>query len=155
MSVKDIVQKQYQQIVNTSASSANQLVMPAEGWLITARKALGMSAAELARRMGKSRALVSQTEKAEQEGGVTLKTMTAMAEAMNCKFVYAIVPEDSMEAVLSDQARKKAKQLVERSSTHMALEDQALSKHEMVQEIERLAKELLRDMPSDFWKDYL
>ncbi|WP_339864870.1 mobile mystery protein A [Paremcibacter congregatus] len=151
MSIKDVVKKQYQQIVNKTATHGRQLAMPAEGWLVTVRKALGMSAATLARRMGKSRALVSQTEKAELAGGVTLTTMTTMAKAMNCKFVYAIVPDDTIEGILYQQALKKATQTVKRSSTHMALEDQILTKDQMDLEIERLARDLLRDMPSDFW----
>ena len=135
MSIKDVVKKQYQQIVNKTATHGRQLAMPAEGWLVT----------------GKSRALVSQTEKAELAGGVTLTTMTTMAKAMNCKFVYAIVPDDTIEGILYQQALKKATQTVKRSSTHMALEDQILTKDQMDLEIERLARDLLRDMPSDFW----
>ncbi|RMB09045.1 mobile mystery protein A [Eilatimonas milleporae] len=153
MSIRNIVVKQYREKVNRTAKAVSQIGMPAEGWLCTARKALHMSAAELARRLGKSRALVSNTEKAELDGGVTLKTMQNMAEAMNCKFVYAIVPQESVKTILEEQAHKKAKQIVEATGTHMALEDQALSQYEMELEIERVARDLLHDMPSDFWRD--
>jgi transcriptional regulator with XRE-family HTH domain len=56
------------------------------------RKALGMSGAQLARKMGVSRALVSQAESNEVSGNVTMKTMQTMAEAMGCRFVYAVLP---------------------------------------------------------------
>ena len=150
---KDVAIRQYRDKVSRAAQAVRQIGMPAEGWICTARKALGMSAAELARRLGRSRALVSNTEKAELDGGVTLKTMTRMAEAMGCRFVYAIVPEDGVEDVLAGQARRKARALVETSGRHMALEAQSLTPEQMEAEVERVARELLRDMPSDFWRE--
>tara|TARA_R110002073_G_scaffold336221_1_gene531040 strand:+ start:45 stop:512 length:468 start_codon:yes stop_codon:yes gene_type:complete len=153
MSVKDIVSLQYREKVNKAARAILHVNFPLEGWICTVRKALNMSAAELARRLGKSRALVSNTEKAELDGGVTIKTMNNMAEAMGCRFVYAIIPEKTVEGILEQQAQKKARKIVEKTSEHMALEDQALSSHELSNEVIRIQRELLRNMPSDFWKD--
>jgi len=153
MSIKNVVISQYREKVNRAADAARQVSMPTEGWICTVRKALNMSAAELARRLSKSRALVSNTEKAELDGGVTLKTMKNMAEAMGCRFVYAIVPDESIEGILAAQARKKAHMLVEKSGQHMALEAQNLTPEQMDAEVKRIAQELLRDMPSDFWRD--
>ena len=153
MSIKNIVSSQYREKVNKATKALSHTIIPVEGWIRTARKALNMSAADLARRLGKSRALVSNTEKAELDGGVTIKTMNNMAEAMGCRFVYAIVPEENVEHVLEKQANKKARQVVERTSQHMALEAQGLSKNQIVYEIKSLSEEMLRNMPSDFWKD--
>ena len=61
--------------------------MPGDGWIATIRKALGMSGAALARRLGVTRARVSQAERAEREGGITLKEMDEFAAAMGCRFV--------------------------------------------------------------------
>jgi len=110
MSVRDTVTRQYQAIVDRAASQfgAGQPPLPPEGWIATARKALGMSGAQLAKRLGVTRARVSQAERAEPSGSITLKTMRATAEAMGCRFVYAIVPEDRIEDVIAAQARKKA-----------------------------------------------
>jgi hypothetical protein len=58
----------------------------------------------------------------------TFKSMRAMAEAMGCRFVYAVVPPDSIENLILTQARKKATALVGTASKHMALEDQLLPK---------------------------
>jgi len=153
MSIKNVIVRQYREKVNRAADAARQITMPAEGWLCTARKALNMSAAELARRLGKTRALVSNTEKAELDGGVTLKTMRNMATAVGCRFVYAIVPDKSVEDILAAQARRKARQLVQKSGQQMALEAQHLTSKQMEAEIERIVQEFLRDMPSDFWRD--
>ena len=66
--------------------------------------------------------------------------------------MYAIVPEGSVKDVLMSQAHEKAKQTVKRASAHMALEKQSLTSKQIEDQIERLAEELLRDRPSDFWE---
>lgn len=151
MSVKQTVREQYQAIVDSFQGS--NIKTPTEGWIRTVRKALGMSGAQLAKRMGVTRARIAQAEKAELDGGVTLKSMQAAAEAMGCRFVYAIVPPDSIENVIIAQARKKAQAIVGRAGKHMALEDQAVSDNRTQHEIARLMNELIYDRPSDFWED--
>jgi predicted DNA-binding mobile mystery protein A len=155
MSVKDLVTKQYQALVNRAAVSIGQQpVARSEGWITTTRKALGMSAAQLARRLGVTRARISQAEQAELSGGVTLKTMHATAQAMGCRFVYAIVPtEGQIEDVIAAQARRKAQALVTKASTHMALERQSLSADKNRKEVDRIAHELVRTMPANFWAE--
>jgi predicted DNA-binding mobile mystery protein A len=153
MSIKSIVASQYREKVNQAAIQVQKLTIPAEGWICTVRKALGMSAAALARRLGKTRALVSNTEKAELESSVTIRTMESIAEALNCRFIYAIVPEESIDSILTDRAREKACQQVEATCVHMALEAQSLSHKQTLFEIERLQKEMLNNLPADFWDD--
>lgn len=153
MSVKKIVIKQYRDIVNRAARQLDGLVVPQEGWLRTVRNSLNMSGAQLARRMSVTRALISNTEKAELSGGVTLKSMQQMAEAMNCRFVYAIVPEHDIEDVIAKRARDKATEQVKATTIHMALEDQALSGDKIEFEIDRLAKDMVEKMDSKLWND--
>ena len=74
MSVKTLVQQQYRSIVDTAAASYAGVKTPPEGWLRTVRNALGMSGAELAKKIGVTRARVTQAEHAELTGGVTLKS---------------------------------------------------------------------------------
>lgn len=59
-----------------------------------ARKALGMNARQLSERLGVSPAAVSQLEKAEENGQITVNKMHQVAEAMGLKFVYKIEPVD-------------------------------------------------------------
>src|SRR6266481_6348824 len=152
MSVKRTVQQQYQRIVDNAASHA-ALQTPPEGWLRTVRKALGMSGAQLAKKLGVTRARIAQAEQAELHGGVTLKSMQATAEAMGCRFVYAIVPPRPIEDIIVAQARKKAMAIVGTASKHMALESQTLPNDKIAQEVERLTQEIAREMPPDFWSD--
>ncbi|QND55875.1 mobile mystery protein A [Mesorhizobium huakuii] len=151
MGVKQAVRQQYQALVDLA--QAGNIQIPAEGWIRTVRKALGMSGAQLAGRMGVTRARIAQVEQAELEGGVTLKSMQATAEAMGCRFVYAFVPPDTIEAIIVAQARKKAEAIVATAGKHMALEDQAVVGNRTRQEVTRLTNELMYEMPSDFWQD--
>ena len=153
MSVKTIITRQYREKLNQAALKFQSFTLPSEGWIRTARKALDMSGVQLGRRLGKTRALVSNTEKAELDGGVTLKTMRSMAEAVNCRFVYAFVPEESAETIIRRRAREKAKQRVMEASSHMALEQQTISQSQIEFEIERLAENILREQPSCLWDD--
>ncbi len=153
MSIRKTVKRQYQGIVDRAALQLSDVQTPSEGWIVTVRKALGMSGAQLARRLGVTRAAVSQTEKNEASGSVSLKHMQKAAEALGCRFVYAIVPEGGIDDVIRDQAGRKATGLVRRASGHMALESQSLPPEKLKQEIARLRDDLMRDMPSDFWED--
>ncbi len=150
---KQIVAKQYRNKVENLKGRFNDVVLPSEGWIRTLRNALNMSGTQLAHRLGVTRGLVSKTEKAELCGGVTLKKMQEMAQAMNCRFVYAIVPETDIEDVLKAQAFKKARARVKRASIHMALENQALNDEQLRLEIERLANEMLMTSSSTIWDE--
>jgi predicted DNA-binding mobile mystery protein A len=155
MTFRSTILYQYRQLVNQEAQKATQqLRIPPEGWVVTVRKALGMSGAQLGRRMGLSRSRISQLELAEPEGGVTLKTLRDVAAALGGRFVYAIVPESgTIEGVIMNRARQKAEALVRQASMHMALEKQALGEEQNRREIERIADELVRQLPADFWTD--
>jgi predicted DNA-binding mobile mystery protein A len=151
--MKQIVIRQYQEIVDNAAKRIADLSVPPEGWLRTVRSALGMSGAQLARLLDVSRSQVAQAEKNELAGVITLKRLQKMAEAMGCRVVYTIVPETSTSDLVAKRARKKAGQLIRQADTHMALESQALDQEQHQFELERLQRELMNDMPSDLWND--
>ena len=151
--MKKVITRQYQEIVDNAARHVADLSVPPEGWLRTMRKALGMSGAQLARRLGVSRAQVSQAEKNELAGVITLKTLRHMAEGMGCRVVYAIVPESSAGDIVAERAREKAQQLIHKTSAHMALEQQSLDEKQLSFELDRLQRELIQEMPSDLWND--
>ena len=153
MYIRQTVIRQYQGIVDAAATHARNFTRPPEGWVRTVRKGLGMSGAQLARRLGVTRAFVSQTEKNELTGSVTVKTLQQMAEAMGCRFVYAIVPEGATAELVVARAREKARSLVEQAGRHMALEAQALSDEQMHYEIEQLQRQILADLPADLWNN--
>ena len=151
MNVKDTARKQYVRIADRAAQQLQSVQKPSEGWLSVIRKALGMSGAEVAVRMGVSRNAVYQAERNEREGAITINQMQKLADAMGGRVVYAIVPDGSVDEVIRAQALRKAEARIRRASAHMALEKQSLSAAQTKQRIEALADELVRDMPPDFW----
>lgn len=151
--MKHIVAKQYRENVNLARKKLEGLAIPSEGWLRTVRKALGMSGAQLGRKLDVTRGAVSINEKAELSGGITIKTMQQMAESMGCRFVYAVVPETDIEDILMKRAKLKATKQVRNASVHMALENQLVAEGKLVAEVERLAQEMIETSPSDLWND--
>jgi predicted DNA-binding mobile mystery protein A len=151
MNVKDTARQQYMRIVDRAGKQLQSIQKPSEGWLSVMRKALGMTGAEVAARMGVSRNAVYQAERNEREGAITINQMQKLADAMGGRFVYAIVPDGSVDEMIRTQALQKAEARIRRASAHMALEKQSLSDAQTKQRIEELAEELARDMPPDFW----
>jgi predicted DNA-binding mobile mystery protein A len=109
--------------------SARIIPRPTKGWLRTIRLALGVSSGELARRLGTSRQLPLQLEKSEAEDRITLKSLRAAANALDCDLVYALVPRaDSMQELIETRTRAQAKRHVLGVEHSMALENQAVGK---------------------------
>jgi predicted DNA-binding mobile mystery protein A len=82
---------------------------PSEGWLRTVRKALGLSAKAMAKDLQVSPSAVFRMERAEQDEKISLQGLNEAAQAMSCKVVYAIVPnQGSFEA----HATENVKQMV-------------------------------------------
>ncbi len=151
MSVKDTARKQYVQIVDSAAEQLAAFQRPAEGWLVSLRKALGMSGTRVAKRMGVTRSAIYQAERNEHEGAISISQMEKLAEALGGRFVYAIVPKGSVEDVIRAQAYRKAEARIRRAGAHMALESQSLSSEQTKRKIDELADQFMRHMPSDFW----
>ncbi|MHB1340550.1 MAG: mobile mystery protein A [Coriobacteriia bacterium] len=104
---------------------ASRFAVPRLGWIRAIRDALGMTAAQLAARMGISGASVRAMEETEVTGGIRLSTLRRAAEAMDCTLVYAFVPNESLEYTVEEQARRVLAEQMSRTRQTMALEDQA------------------------------
>jgi len=72
--------------------AAGDFPRPERGWIHAMREALGVSTGELGRRLGTSRQLPLQFEKAEADDSITLKSLRRVGEALECELVYALVP---------------------------------------------------------------
>lgn len=134
-------------------SSVKALQPPVKGWLRSIREALGMSGKQLGERLDVSQPRVVQLEKDELSGALTLKTIRQAAEAMDCQFVYAVVPRTSLKDTIRQQARKVAAKRLSRTSHTMLLEDQMVSNDEQHKMLEEKVEDLIRNLPNDFWSD--
>ena len=109
--------------------AAREVPRPLKGWICTIRQALGISSGELGRRLGTSRQLPLQLEKGEAEDRITLKSLRAAANALDCDLAYALVPRaGSMQELIENRARAEAKNRVLGVEHSMALENQAVGK---------------------------
>lgn len=149
---KQIAREQCAQIVTKAVAPLSQLILPKEGWIKAARKALGMSGSALSQRLNSSRTAAAYLEKAELEGKITINKLKEAAEALNCRLVYGFVPNDPIEETISKQAELKAQSISAQADTHMMLEAQSLSREELEAEVMRLKWQFIRDMPNDLWK---
>jgi predicted DNA-binding mobile mystery protein A len=127
--------------------------MPRKGWVKAIREALGLTAQQLASRMGVVQSRLSTIEKAEMTGATTIKTLRETAEAMGCTFVYAIVPTKPLDELLRDQAMRKADQELSRLHHTMRLENQALTQENLITERARLIGELLSGSLRRVWDE--
>lgn len=110
---------------------------PPMGWVRAIRDALGLNGAQLARRLGIRPASLSELEKNEASGRITLATLKRAAEALDCTFVYALVPNKSLDAMVKEAATAAAQRELAASFHTMALEGQdlrAADKRELVEE---------------------
>lgn len=126
---------------------------PAKGWVHTIRSAIGMSSPELARRIGMTRQGVSEIERRERDGSVSLAVLQKAAEGMDCDLVYAIVPRKSLAELMKEQARKKATDEIRRVVHTMLLENQGTALEETDRLIEERADQLLRGSRRALWSE--
>lgn len=134
-------------------SCVRDVQRPAKGWLRAVREALGMSGKQFAQRLGVSAPWVTTLEKKELTGSVTIKTMRQAAEALDCVFVYTLVPIDRLEDIVRKRAEILAKKRLARVSHSMLLEAQQLSASEQKKAIEAEVDALIRNMPKELWDD--
>ena len=128
-----------------------RLQLPPKGWIRAVREALGMSGKQLAVRLQVSQPRVHKLEQSEPSGALTLKTMRQVAEALDCVFVYALVPRSTLEETVRTQARAVAGERLQRVSHTMLLEAQGLSTKEQQASLDGAIEELARETPKDLW----
>ena len=79
-------------------------------WIRSVRTQHNIQGKQLAKKMQVSPARISVLEKDEQRGAVTLKMMQKAADALDCTFVYALIPKSQQH---------QAKPRIHLDSAHM------------------------------------
>ncbi|KPA23705.1 helix-turn-helix protein [Shimia sp. SK013] len=141
-----IKRRRLARFLDHASQRAEDWPVPEGGWILTMRRALGMSAEHVAQRKGVSRNAVYQAERSEKEGAVSLKQMQKLAEAMGGQFVYAIVPKEPVEKLKLRQAQAVAAHLA-----RLETDFQLWSPDEQEDWLDDKTAELMHDMPADFW----
>lgn len=117
---------------------------PKQGWISAVRQALGMTAKQLAERVGLSQPRIAKMEL--NENNLKISTMKKIAEGLDCDFVYGFVPKSSLQETINRQARKKAEEILANVNTNMALEDQLVDDPHILTDVadEMIAKNIKR-----------
>lgn len=131
----------------------HSVCQPPKGWIRAIRDALGMTAKQLAGRLGVAQQAVARIERDELAGAVTIKTMRRIAEALDCVFVCGFVPRVSLENTVRNQAKLVAARRLQQASHTMALEDQSLSNADNQKILSELVDELVATPPANLWSE--
>ena len=126
---------------------------PPKGWIRAIRDALGLTVRQLARRMGKTHSVVVRLEGSETADTITLGSLRAAAEAMDCTLVYAIVPNRPLTETARARATAIADAELARVHHTMRLEDQAPDPDDIEDERERVIARILARGGSRLWDD--
>lgn len=147
---RDLARKHLDQRLSQWQPSSG-LARPPRGWIRAIREAIGMTAAQLALRLNVSQPRVFALEKSELSGALTVETISRVAQALDCTFVYAIVPNTSLEDMVKGQAQKKVAERLARVDHTMKLEAQGLSDTDIAAEQERMVNELIKGNLKGLW----
>ncbi|MBN8542607.1 MAG: mobile mystery protein A [Deltaproteobacteria bacterium] len=145
---KRIVQQKLDQL-----SKLNE-PMPPSGWVKAIRGSLGLSIRQLAERVGVGHGSINQLEKREPKKRVTLESIENAARAMDCKVVYAIVPQESgatLDDIIRNKAIAAASKILKEVSHTMKLEAQGTSDKQVQNEIKRIANQLIESGDNRIW----
>jgi len=131
---------------------AEDLVMPTAGWIYSIRQALGMSMRQLGNRMSITPQSVKEIEEREKSGTITLKVLRQFGQVLNLKLVYGFIPsEGSLEKIIEQRALVLAKEIVNRTSASMKLEDQENKPDRLQKAVKAKAEEIRIQMPKYLW----
>jgi predicted DNA-binding mobile mystery protein A len=127
--------------------AVNQYQAPVRGWIKAIREALGMTTAQLAQRAGVRQPSIIALERSEEKGSIELATLRRAAEALDCKLIYALVPNKPLDAMVRERARAFVRKRLRPVEHSMLLEDQKVSKR-----ADTDLDEVIRETnPSLFW----
>ena len=127
----------------------DSFAIPPKGWIRAIRDAIGMTGAQLGRRLGMTAQGIASVERSEAEGKIQLNTLRRAGEAMDCVLVYALVPKTSLTEMVDRRARELALRTLRRVSHSMALEDQQVDR-DLEKRVQTYIETALRDR--DLWE---
>ena len=133
-------------------SETRKILVPERGWINTIRTTLNMTMAQLGTKLNITRQGVKRIEESEANGTITLNSLKGVANAMELKFVYALVPKNgTIDNLIETKAENLARKIVLRTNQNMKLEDQGIGDEKIAKTIKELASEIKREMKKSLW----
>ena len=128
--------------------AVRRYAVPVRGWIKAVREALGMTTAQLAKRLKVKQPTVVAIEQSEAKGSIEMATLRRVAEALDCTLVYAFVPNKPLETMVRDRARLFARRRRGPVEHSMLLEDQAVTGKDAEKRLDEIVRET---NPRLFW----
>ena len=101
-------------------SESKKVIVPERGWINAIRTTLNMTLAQLGTKLNITKQGVKRIEESEANGTITLNSLKDVANAMDLKLVYALVPKDaSINDLIQIKATKLAKKIVLRTNQNI------------------------------------
>lgn len=151
MKKKKLIQEQLD-IKIVKLSKLEKVVVPPTGWIYSIRQGINMSLRQLGIRLSITPQSVKEIEEREKNGTISLKLLKQVASALDMYFVYGFIPKDkTLGKMVDKRAFELARQIVERTSIHMSLEDQKNTETRLKKAIKEKADELAKDLPTILW----
>jgi predicted DNA-binding mobile mystery protein A len=133
-------------------ASIKKIAPPPTGWIKAIRTALGMSLQQLGNKISITKQSLTEIERREKEGTITLKTLRDVANGLDMELVYGFVPKDgSLDALIERKAKELAAHIVLRTSNTMKLEDQGNTNKRIEKAIRERAASIKNEMPKILW----
>ncbi|MCU7829157.1 MAG: mobile mystery protein A [Candidatus Thiodiazotropha sp. (ex Myrtea sp. 'scaly one' KF741663)] len=137
----------------STLSDADSLTRPPYGWIKAIREALGMTTAQLGKRLGVSQPRVVKIEKAEKDGAITLDSLERAAQALDCRLVYTLVPRKPLDNLVAERAKIIAKKRLETTGHSMKLEAQGVEAMDESEQLKSLMNKIVAQGGSVLWEE--
>lgn len=135
----------------TTLRPLRNVPVPPEGWLRAVREAMGMSVAQLAERTGLSVAEIERLEHSSSSAGGSFADLRRLADALNCSFVWGLVPHQSLNELLRERAAAVARKRMREVAEMMRRQGRDMTAGEVDHHIEKFSEVLLRELPAALW----
>ncbi len=135
-----------------SVKNLRGLEPPQRGWISEIRGIIGMRSFQLGRRIGLSQSAIAHFARSEEDGTITLNSLRKVAEGLNCRLVYAFVPDKSFEEMLRERARLVAEVSIARLEHTMLLEAQRPGVDVQREMVNDFAEKLVKDLARQLWE---
>ena len=111
-----------------------------------------MTTAQLAARMGVAQPRIAELEKREAARVVTLQSLERAAEALDCRLVYILVPNDSLEGRVNARADAVAELHLSAVDHTMRLEKQGVTDRQRREAMKKKIVAELLERPARLWQ---
>lgn len=134
------------------AAGAATIETPRDGWIKSIRQALGMTAAQLGKRLRMSPQSVLALEKREVAGSITLATLEKAAQALDCRVRVLFIPNHGIEETVYQRAMDRARDERNRIVHTMGLEGQGTGVREAL-DLDKIAESWRTKRRTRLWDE--